>query len=62
MNILVATCPRCHSESDTGIFADDRTVRELGPELQVLVLCSPCRTYQKALVRELHMAEEAIAA
>jgi hypothetical protein len=62
MNMLMATCPRCHSERDSGLFADDPTVRELGPKLQVLVLCERCRAYHRALVKELYIAEEEIAA
>ena len=57
MSILLAKCPQCRIEVDTGISADDWTMRQLGPRLQVLVLCDDCRAYQKMMVRELYFAD-----
>ena len=57
MSILLAKCPQCRIEVDTGISADDCTMRQLGPRLQVLVLCDECRAYQKMLVRDLYFAD-----
>ena len=56
MAFLLAKCPQCRAEVDTGISADDCTMRELGPRLQVLVLCDDCRVYQKMMVRDLYFA------
>jgi hypothetical protein len=61
MPMLMATCPRCRSEGSTGISADPKTMQELGPKLQVLVLCDNCREYQKMMVKELYLSEEAAA-
>jgi hypothetical protein len=60
MPMLMATCPRCRSEVNTGLSADERTMQELGPKLQVLVL--DCREYQKMMVRDMYIASDAIAA
>jgi hypothetical protein len=57
MSILLAKCPQCRIEVDTGISADDCTMRQLGPRLQVLVLCDDCRAYQKMMVRDLYSAD-----
>ena len=57
MSILLAKCPQCRIEVDTGISADDCTMRQLGPRLQVLVLCDDCRAYQKMMVRDLYFAD-----
>ena len=57
MSILLAKCPQCRTEVDTGISADDCTMRELGPRLEVLVLCDECRAYQKMMVRDLYFAD-----
>jgi|GEM_PF-1542689 len=57
MSILLAKCPQCRIEVDTGISADDWTMRQLGPRLQVLVLCDDCRAYQKMMVSELYFAD-----
>ncbi len=62
MSILIATCPRCRSEVNTGVSADEQTMTQLGPSLQVLVLCDECNEYHKALVRELRLASEPAAA
>ena len=56
MNLLMATCPLCRIERDTGIFADENAVRDLGPALQVLVLCNGCREFQKVIVKEFYCA------
>jgi hypothetical protein len=62
MSMLMATCPQCRTETNTGIFADKRTIQQLGPRLQVLVLCGDCSEYQKMLVEDLHLtAEEMVA-
>lgn len=55
MSILKAKCPRCRAELDTGIHADQETLRDLGPDLKVLVLCDDCRAYQKMLVKDLYI-------
>ena len=57
MSILLAMCPQCRTEVDTGISTDDCTMSELGPRLEVLVLCDDCRAYQKMMVRELYFAD-----
>lgn len=62
MFMLMATCPRCRSEVNTGISADEHTMRELGPGLKVLVLCDTCRAYQKMMVKDLYFAAEEVAA
>ncbi len=62
MPLLMATCPRCRTEASTGISADERTMKELGPKLQVLVLCDRCREYQKMMVKDMHLATDGIAA
>lgn len=62
MSMLMATCPRCRSEVNTGISADERTMEELGPGLKVLVLCDSCRAYQKMMVKDLYFAAAEIAA
>jgi RNase P subunit RPR2 len=54
--MLMATCPRCRTEMSTGISADEQTMRELGPKLQVLVLCDNCREYQRMMVKDLYFA------
>jgi hypothetical protein len=61
MAILMATCPRCRSEVNTGLAADQPTIKDLGPTLQVLVLCDHCREYQKMLVQDLRLAAEEVA-
>jgi hypothetical protein len=62
MSMLMATCPRCRSEVNTGISADEHTMQELGPSLKVLILCDTCRAYQKMMVRDLYFAAEEVAA
>lgn len=59
MALLMATCPRCRDEVNTGIAADKKTFDQLGPSLQVLVLCNACSQYQKMLVHDLHLETEA---
>jgi len=54
--MLMATCPRCRKEIDTGISADQQTMHELGPTLPVLVLCDNCREYQRMVVKDLYLA------
>ncbi len=56
--ILMAMCPRCKIEVNTGVSADTNTIRELGSKLQVLVLCDECRHYHKMLVKDLHLAND----
>jgi hypothetical protein len=53
---LMATCPRCRMEVDTGISADEQTIHELGPTLRVLVLCDNCSEYQRMMVKDLYLA------
>jgi len=54
--MLMATCPRCRNEVDTGVAADEGTMRELGPRLRVVVLCDSCHEYQRMLVKDLYFA------
>jgi hypothetical protein len=61
MSDLISKCPQCRSEVNTGISADEHTMRELGPKLQVLVLCDHCRKYQKLMVEDLHFAVAEVA-
>ena len=61
MAILMATCPRCRTEVSTGISADAETMQQLGPKLQVLVLCDECSAYQKVLVKNLRLSAEVAA-
>jgi len=56
MSILLARCPRCRTELDTGISADESTMQKLGPRLHVLVVCDDCHVYQKMMVRDLYFA------
>jgi hypothetical protein len=58
MPVLMATCPRCRAEADTGLAASNITVRELARQ-RVLILCDGCREYQKRMVKDLYFAEEA---
>ena len=58
MTTLVAECPRCRSEADTGIAADHETMQELGPALSVLVLCDGCRDYRKMMVEDIFFAPD----
>ena len=53
---LMATCPQCRTEVNTGISADEQTMHELGPKLEVLVLCDSCRDYQRMMVWDLYFA------
>jgi hypothetical protein len=62
MSELMAKCPSCRSEVATGISADECTKRELGPKLQVLVLCDHCRECQRMMVKDLYFATREIAA
>lgn len=55
MAMLVATCPQCRVETNTGISADDDTIHELGPKPAVLVLCDSCRDYQRMMVENLYI-------
>jgi hypothetical protein len=48
-------------EVDTGISADEDTMQELGPTLQVLVLCDNCCEYQRMMVKDLHLAPDVTA-
>jgi hypothetical protein len=43
---------------DTGVHVDQQTMKELGPKLQVLVLCENCREYQKMLLQDLYLLAE----
>ena len=61
MAMLMSTCPRCRSEVNTGISADEATQRRLGPKLQVLVLCDDCRAYQN-VIKDLYFATDEVAA
>ena len=53
---LMAMCPRCRTEVDTGVSADEHTMWELGPKLEVLVMCDSCCEYQRMMVKDLHFA------
>ncbi len=55
MSVLKATCPRCRTEVDTGVTADEHTLQQCRDE-GVLVLCDECREYQKMLVKDLYLA------
>ncbi len=55
---LMAVCPRCRTEVNTGISADEHTMHELGPKLEVLVLCDGCREYHRMMVKDLYFARE----
>jgi hypothetical protein len=59
LSILIATCPRCRTETNTGIAADEQTISELGEKLQVLVLCDDCNEYQRMLVKDLRLSAAA---
>ena len=54
MIMLKATCPRCRTEVETGLAADEHTFRSC-QELRVLVLCDEYREYQKMLVKDLYL-------
>ncbi len=54
--MLMAMCPRCRTEVSTGVAADETTMHELGPKLEVLVLCDSCREYQRVMVKDLYFA------
>ncbi len=56
MYMLKATCPRCRTEVETGLTADEHTLRNCG-DLRVLVLCDECREYQKMLVKDLFLTQ-----
>ncbi len=62
MPMLMAVCPRCRIETNTGLSADDPTVPPLGPTLEVLVLCDDCSKYQHMLVEQLQLAAEEVVA
>ena len=55
---LMAICPRCRAEVNTAISADEETLHELGPKLEVLVLCDSCREYHRMMVKDLYLADE----
>ena len=57
MAMLMAMCPRCRTETNTGISADVHTMQELGPTLAVLVLCDSCSEYHRMMVKDLHFGE-----
>jgi hypothetical protein len=54
--MLLATCPQCRTKINTGISADEQSLHELGPTLQVLVLCDECREYQRMMVEDFYLA------
>jgi len=56
LKTLMAMCPQCRTEVNTAISADERTMQELGPNLEVLVLCDSCREYQRMMVKDLYFA------
>jgi hypothetical protein len=37
LKTLMAMCPQCRTEVNTAISADERTMQELGPNLEVAV-------------------------
>lgn len=55
MSMLMAKCPRCRAQSNTGIEADEYTMHQLGPKLEVLVLCGSCAEYQRMMVKDLYL-------
>jgi RNase P subunit RPR2 len=55
MSLLKATCPRCRTEVDTGVAADEHTLKDCR-ETAVLVLCDECHEYHKMLVKDLYLA------
>ena len=54
MPVLNAICPRCRSVVDTGLSADEQSIKNC-QELRVLVLCDDCQEYHKMLVRDLYL-------
>ncbi len=56
MSVVKATCPRCRTELDTGVTADEHTLQKCR-DVGVLVLCDDCREYQKMFVKDLYLAE-----
>jgi hypothetical protein len=56
MPILLAQCPRCRAEVNTGISADDCTMLEVGSRQEVVVRCDDCRTYHLIKLRDLYFA------
>lgn len=58
MVTLIAKCPRCRSEVDTGFAADQETMYAGEPRLSVLVMCDDCREYQKTMVNDLYLAAD----
>ena len=55
MSMLVTRCPRYRTKSNTGIAADEHTMHQLGPKLEVLVLCDSRREYQRMMVKDLYV-------
>jgi RNase P subunit RPR2 len=55
VSVLKVTCPRCRTEVDTGVAADEHTLHECR-EIAVLVLCDECREYHRMLVKDLYLA------
>ena len=62
MSMLMAICPRCRSKVVTGVSADEHTMKDLGPKLQVLVLCDRCREYQKMMLKDMYFEKDEAAA
>ena len=62
MSMLMAICPRCRSKVSTGVSADAHTMQDLGPKLQVLVLCDRCREYQKMMLKDMYFDKDEAAA
>ena len=58
MPILMAKCPRCRAEADTGLAAPNVTVRELARQRVLISGAGACREYQKRMVKDLYFAEE----
>ncbi len=58
MYMLKAACPRCRTEVETGLTADEHMLRDC-QDLRVLVLCDECREYQKMLVKDLFLTQTA---
>jgi hypothetical protein len=56
--MFMAVCPRCRTEANTGLSADDWGTPQQEPKLQVLMLCDDCNEYQKILVNDLQMAAD----
>ena len=55
--MLMAICPRCRTEVNTGISVDNQTMHQLPLGLEVSVMCGNCREYQRMMVKDLFFAQ-----